>query len=156
MAGEDPTEIEQMFQRDPLHESKPGCIIPPETVEAIKAATDKAPKPQSSGSLNADWVEWLMGWPIGWTRQEPLGEQALLDWQRGMSEGTWWLSEPIGIPRIVRGQPHRAKRLKAIGNGQVPLCAWAAFSALLDRAELIEQALEESAEPMDLFDFMNG
>jgi hypothetical protein len=23
---------------------------------------------QSTGSLNADWVEWLMGWPLQWTR----------------------------------------------------------------------------------------
>ena len=25
-----------------------------------------------SGKLNPDWVEWLMGWPIGWTDSEPL------------------------------------------------------------------------------------
>lgn len=25
------------------------------------------------GALNPDWVEWLMGWPIGWTDLEPLG-----------------------------------------------------------------------------------
>ena len=24
------------------------------------------------GSLNPTWVEWLMGWPIGWTALEPL------------------------------------------------------------------------------------
>lgn len=24
------------------------------------------------GTLNPDWVEWLMGWPIGWTDLEPL------------------------------------------------------------------------------------
>lgn len=26
-----------------------------------------------SGALNPDWVEWLMGWPIGWTDLKPLG-----------------------------------------------------------------------------------
>lgn len=27
---------------------------------------------QAGGALNPDWVEWLMGWPIGWTACEPL------------------------------------------------------------------------------------
>ncbi len=26
----------------------------------------------NGGSLNPDWVEWLMGWPIGWTDLKPL------------------------------------------------------------------------------------
>ncbi len=26
-----------------------------------------------SGSLNPTWVEWLMGWPLGWTDLQPLG-----------------------------------------------------------------------------------
>jgi hypothetical protein len=25
-----------------------------------------------TGSLNPTWVEWLMGWPLGWTGLEPL------------------------------------------------------------------------------------
>ena len=31
------------------------------------------PEEWSRGSLNPLWVEWLMGWPIGWTGLEPLG-----------------------------------------------------------------------------------
>jgi len=27
---------------------------------------------QVGGPLNPDWVEWLMGWPIGWTDLKPL------------------------------------------------------------------------------------
>jgi hypothetical protein len=27
---------------------------------------------QAGGKLNPTWVEWLMGWPIGWTDCEPL------------------------------------------------------------------------------------
>jgi DNA (cytosine-5)-methyltransferase 1 len=27
----------------------------------------------TSGQLNPMWVEWLMGWPIGWTDLKPLG-----------------------------------------------------------------------------------
>jgi hypothetical protein len=31
------------------------------------------PEEWSRGTLNPLWVEWLMGWPIGWTGLEPLG-----------------------------------------------------------------------------------
>jgi hypothetical protein len=27
---------------------------------------------QAGGALNPTWVEWLMGWPLGWTDLEPL------------------------------------------------------------------------------------
>jgi hypothetical protein len=26
----------------------------------------------AGGTLNPNWVEWLMGWPIGWTDLKPL------------------------------------------------------------------------------------
>jgi hypothetical protein len=32
------------------------------------------------GKLNPDWVEWLMGWPIGWTALEPLGMDRFQEW----------------------------------------------------------------------------
>ena len=32
------------------------------------------------GQLNPDWVEWLMGWPIGWTALEPLETDRFLEW----------------------------------------------------------------------------
>ena len=31
-------------------------------------------------SLNPNWVEWLMGWPIGWTDLRPLGMDRLALW----------------------------------------------------------------------------
>jgi hypothetical protein len=27
---------------------------------------------ENGGKLNPDWVEWLMGWPLGWTDLKPL------------------------------------------------------------------------------------
>ena len=33
-----------------------------------------------SGTLNPTWVEWLMGWPIGWTDLEPLETDRLAEW----------------------------------------------------------------------------
>jgi hypothetical protein len=39
------------------------------------------------GSLNPTWVEWLMGWPLGWTDCEPLGMESFHSWlqQHGIS-----------------------------------------------------------------------
>ncbi|MDW5416804.1 hypothetical protein R6242_09530 [Iodobacter sp. CM08] len=35
-----------------------------------------------SGQLNPEWVEWLMGWPIGWTELKPLGMDKFREWQQ--------------------------------------------------------------------------
>lgn len=37
------------------------------------------------GQLNPPWVEWLMGWPIGWTDLEPLGMDKFQQWRRSHS-----------------------------------------------------------------------
>lgn len=34
------------------------------------------------GSLNPPWVEWLMGWPIGWTELRPLEMDKFRQWRR--------------------------------------------------------------------------
>jgi hypothetical protein len=34
------------------------------------------------GHLNPTWVEWLMGWPSGWTDLKPLGMARFREWQR--------------------------------------------------------------------------
>jgi hypothetical protein len=33
-----------------------------------------------SGQLNPTWVEWLMGWPLGWTDLKPLGMDKFREW----------------------------------------------------------------------------
>ena len=43
--------------------------------------------------------------------------------------GGWWSTEP-DVGRVVDGVAHRVDRLKAIGNGQVPLVAATAFKTL--------------------------
>lgn len=45
------------------------------------------------------------------------------------TECGWWSTEP-GVGRVVDGMANRAHRLKAIGNGQVPITMAAAFQAL--------------------------
>lgn len=75
--------------------------------------------------LNPDWVEWLMGWPVGWTDPEcdrpwpflPLGDDPA-DLPPTM---------PRYVPRTTMRRQHRVARISALGNGQVPQCAAAAF-----------------------------
>ena len=76
-----------------------------------------------TGQLNPDWVEWLMGWPIGWTSMESITE---LDWRD-------WSVDPADegeVPRVATGIKNRVGRLKAIGNGQVPQVAAMAWKIL--------------------------
>ena len=47
------------------------------------------------------------------------------------SDSCWWQSEP-NVGRVVDGVAARVDRLKAIGNGQVPLCAASAWRMLND------------------------
>jgi DNA (cytosine-5)-methyltransferase 1 len=70
---------------------------------------------KGGGQLNPDWVEWLMGWPIGWSSLEPMKELMWLSWDIDPADTG-------SIPRIATNIPDRVSRLKAIGNGQVPLC----------------------------------
>ena len=48
---------------------------------------------------------------------------------------SWWGSEPA-LGRVAHGVAHRVDRLKAIGNGQVPLVAAVAFCTLQQRLNL--------------------
>jgi len=45
------------------------------------------------------------------------------------SDSTWWAVEP-DLGRVAHGVDARVDRLKAIGNGQVPLCAATAWGLL--------------------------
>jgi hypothetical protein len=36
----------------------------------------------AGGPLNPTWVEWLMGWPIGWTALKPLETAKFQEWQQ--------------------------------------------------------------------------
>jgi DNA (cytosine-5)-methyltransferase 1 len=41
---------------------------------------------QVGGQLNPTFVEWLMGWPIGWTELKPLEMDKFREWQQQHSE----------------------------------------------------------------------
>ena len=43
---------------------------------------DHAVMASEGGQLNPTWVEWLMGWPLGWTDLKPLEMDKFQEWQR--------------------------------------------------------------------------
>jgi len=52
----------------------------------------------------------------------------------GFGRESWWQSEP-DVGRVANGVAARVDRFKAIGNGQVPLCAATAFRLLSEQIE---------------------
>jgi len=63
-------------------------------------------------------------WELGFVEQKHNS-------RRGSTNGSrkWWSAEP-NVGRVAHGIPARVDRLKAIGNGQVPLCAATAWGLL--------------------------
>lgn len=73
--------------------------------------------PTNSGDV---WREWQ----LGFAQQEHNGGGSPT-----YGGGKWWATEPE-LGRVAHGVAHRVDRLKAIGNGQVPLCAARAWQLL--------------------------
>ena len=73
--------------------------------------------PTHSGDV---WREW----ELGFAQQEHHSGGSQTDGSR-----QWWSVEPP-VGRVAHGVAHRVDRLKAIGNGQVPACAAAAWRLL--------------------------
>lgn len=84
------------------------------------------------GQLNPDWVEWLMGFPFGWTDPEKEVDKST------MSETGHWLPEP-DIPRVAAGVKDRVNRLKCLGNAVVPQQFYPVFRAIAE----IEKEMEK-------------
>ena len=91
-----------------------------------KPGKQKVTQPRDTGPL-ADtsdqgdvWGQWLMGFA---EQEHDIG--------RGKADGSrkWWAAEP-NVGRVDHGVAARVDRLKAIGNGQVPICAAEAWRLL--------------------------
>jgi len=78
---------------------------------------DDLANPTYSGDV---WREW----ELGFAQQEHNSTGSPIDGSR-----QWWSVEPA-VGRVAHGVAHRVDRLKAIGNGQVPLCAASAWRLL--------------------------
>lgn len=79
---------------------------------------------QAGAQLNPDWVEWLMGFPPGWTDID-------VDAEITPRDPNWWDVEP-SIPRVAAGVAHRVGRLKCLGNAVVPAQFYPIFAAIAE------------------------
>jgi DNA (cytosine-5)-methyltransferase 1 len=70
--------------------------------------------------------------------ESKLGHSGCSSSTHGQSKQGWWSSEP-NVGRVANGVANRVDRLKAIGNGQVPLCAATAWRLLKERLDGYEQ-----------------
>jgi len=185
--------------------------------KASQATMERNSRPlseQIGGSLNPDWVEWLMNWPITWSSINAINPKEFQRWKEASAAALqassclrtlWWERDPsqassgsqhlqqpeqqcggalqqmprvtarepalegshegqnlpvlredlhlhpgqgedmqqgvwqqTGVdeapyaPRVANGVAARVDRLKAIGNGQVPLCAATAWRLLTE------------------------
>ena len=103
-------------------------------------------KKMGSQALNPDWVEWLMGFPIGWTtvpggiiEWATDGEIASRflpeNWKLWIDSDSWWDTDPADegyVPRIASGVYNRVNRLKGLGNAQVPAVVAVAWMMLTE------------------------
>lgn len=96
----------------------------------INQLANKVKLNKTEGQLNADWVELLMGLPIGWTDIN-VAKEDIESWQGWPAaiNVEQYAYEP---PRVIVGQKNRAKRLKALGNGCVPQQVYLVFAAIVE------------------------
>lgn len=87
------------------------------------------------GQLNPDWVECLMGFPVGWT---DIDCEELFPWPGwpALMGQPQYDYEP---PRVTTKSRNRTKRLKCLGNAVVPQQAYPIFQIIADihRASLL-------------------
>lgn len=97
-----------------------------------------------NGRLNPDWVELLMGFPVGWTDincenpQWMVGDNGENLWPKGRGRAQFDYEAPRLIELVPRSQEAkwRNARLKALGNAQVPACKVAARRMLAEYIDL--------------------
>jgi len=59
--------------------------------KASQTTMDRNSRPlseQIGGSLSPPWVEWLMGWPLGWTSLQPMPRETFAAWQKAFQSAS--------------------------------------------------------------------
>jgi hypothetical protein len=79
--------------------------------------------------LNPDWEELLMSWIPGWTDPTKPCTGGFPGWPAGQGPTQYGYEPPRTIHRD--DCPNRTKRVSAIGNGVVTVCAATAYFLLL-------------------------
>ena len=89
-----------------------------------------------NGTLSPDWVECLMGFPLGWTDIDCDEPEPWPGWPAGMGAEQFDYEPPRTCERLWR-KPNRAKRLKALGNAVVPQQAAPIFRAIAEMEDVV-------------------
>jgi len=93
---------------------------------------EQQPQSIQQKSPDVENTRYRCGWDKRTTER---GQNTQGEWATDSSSfgrSSWWSIEP-SIPRVADGVAARVDRLKAIGNGQVPLCAATAWRILNDQ-----------------------
>ncbi len=62
--------------------SSPAALTRKSGADRSNDRLDHAVMASDGGQLNPEWVEWLMGWPIGWTELKPLAMDKFREWRQ--------------------------------------------------------------------------
>jgi site-specific DNA-cytosine methylase len=87
-------------------------------------------------AINPAWAEWFMGWPVEWTNIDlQLTPAHLQFWKAHVTRDSYWSPdmERTVMPATLldtADAAHQKNRIIALGNGQVPVVAAAAFDGL--------------------------
>ena len=105
-----------------------------DTHEEVGATRSVLDQPSGEGqSLSYPMLDGLQGFGEEWGSEGQTGlcggEGSYEEQDLFATTSDWWSVEP-NVGRVVDGLAARVDRLKAIGNGQVPLCASQAFRIL--------------------------
>lgn len=104
--------------------------------ELLTQEEKKSMQSGNGGKLNPDWVEWLMGWPIGWTDIANNNPICIIPPDSDPAELP--KSDPHNIERLTNNRKNRGSRLRTIGNGQVPDVAFASKCFLIRILDAID------------------
>lgn len=74
--------------------SSPASLTRKSGADRSNDRLDHAVMASDGGQLNPEWVEWLMGWPIGWTELKPLAMDKFREWQQQHSQSSSIWSDP--------------------------------------------------------------
>lgn len=85
-----PESIAKRAERHQLNLAHVVQLLPTPTCQDAKNNGSQSQQKRNSkplnavagGALNPDWVEWLMGWPIGWTALKPLETDKFQLWRQ--------------------------------------------------------------------------
>lgn len=93
---------------------------------------------KTSGQLNPDWAEQLMGYPEGWTDLDVDEPRERQGWPALLGQEQY----PFEFPRTTTGCKNRAKRLKALGNSVVPAQAYPFFRTIAEIEKVVKEVIK--------------